>query len=218
MSINATLSRTALCAVAVALLPGCRKKQPTVRELYYGIPVRVDFSPSNDELAREVWAYLEGVDDVFNGYRADSELGRLNSGLAAGTPAGGISVSPDLAEALGLSVEAHGLTDGAFDITIRPLISLWRAAEKTKTPPSDAEVAAALARCGLGKVQFEDHRLTTTAPGVSLDFGGIVKGIAVDRAVAMLKAGGARSGIVQVGGETACWGISKRGRLHVVGV
>ena len=220
MNTKATLPRIALCTLAVALAAasGCRKKQPTVRELYYGIPVRVEFSPLNDALAREVWEYLEGVDDVFNGYRADSEVGRLNAALGGEDHAAERRVSPDLAEALRLSVEAHGLTGGAFDITVRPLISLWRAAEKTGSPPPDADVASTLARCGLDKVEFKDDRLTTTVRGVSLDFGGIVKGIAVDRAVAMLKAGGATSGIVQVGGETACWGISKRGRSHIVGV
>jgi thiamine biosynthesis lipoprotein len=229
MNVNATPSRIVPCAVAVAglFMAGCREKQPTFRELYYGIPVRVEFSPYNDSLAREVWEYLEGVDDVFNGYRADSEIGRLNAALGGDDHAEERSVSPDLAEALRLSVEAHGVSEGAFDITVRPLINLWRAAEKTKLPPDDAEIAATLARCGFDKVLFEDGgadggaeggRLSTTVRGVSLDFGGIVKGIAVDRAVAMLQGGGATSGIVQVGGETACWGISKRGRSHIVGV
>lgn len=209
----------ALVLVAVVLAPaGCSERPPTERELYFGIPVRVEFAPTDDALARRVWAYLEGVDDVFNDYRADSEVGRLNAALAEGAPAGGVRVSADLAEAVRLSIEARRLTEGAFDITVKPLIELWRAAEKSGSPPGDGEIAKALARCGLGKVTLAGDVLTVAAPGVRFDFGGIAKGIAVDRAAAMLREGGARSGLVQVGGETACWGLSKRGRPHVIGV
>jgi thiamine biosynthesis lipoprotein len=162
---------------------------------------------------------LENIDDVYNVHRTDSEAGKLNAALGRGALPRGVRVSADLAEALGLSFEAHRLTDGAFDITVKPLIDLWRGAAKAKVPPADAEVAKTLARSGMAKLRLEGDRLISSAPGVSLDFGGIVKGIAVDRVVAMLKSGGARSGLVQVGGETACWGLSsKRGKPHVVGV
>jgi len=215
------VGRWALVAACALASTACERKPSwysATRELYFGIPVTVSFSPPDDELATRAWEALKRIDDIFNVHRADSEAGRLNAALVEGASPEGLHVSADLAEALRLSFEVHRLTDGAFDVTVKPLIDLWRAAEEEKALPDKAEVANALARSGAGKLRLEGDRLFAAAPGLSLDFGGIVKGIAVDRAVAILKKGGATSGLVQVGGETACWGVSKRGRPHVVGV
>jgi thiamine biosynthesis lipoprotein len=56
------------------------------------------------------------------------------------------------------------------------------------------------------------------APGVQFDFGGVCKGMAVDRAVALLRSAGRSAGLVQVGGETGCWGIAPAGRPHRIGI
>ena len=71
------------CAIAL-IVTGCRVKRgwySKTRRLYYDIPVSVNFAPADEELARKVWAYLESVDDVFNDYRADSEIGRVKIGV-----------------------------------------------------------------------------------------------------------------------------------------
>jgi len=213
--------RLGLIAACALALMACDRKSSwysATRDLYFGIPVTVSFSPPDEDLAGRAWEALERIDDVYNVHRPDSEAGKLNSALAGGAPPEGLRVSADLAEALRLSFEAHRLTGGAFDVTVKPLIDLWRAAAEAKSPPANAAIARAVARSGAGKLRLEGDRLMAVAPGLSLDFGGIVKGIAVDRAVAILREGGARSGLVQVGGETACWGVSRRGWPHVVGV
>ncbi len=213
---NGSGSATIRAACAIVLLAsGCQRRPvPTSRELYYGIPVTVRFSPTDDALARRAWAYLESVDDVFNDYRADSEVGRLNA--AKGRR--GVRVSDDLAEALGLSMRVHEITGGAFDVSVGGLVRLWKRARKSGAPPSAEAIAAERGTSGLAKVHLEGNTLTVDADGLRLDFGGIVKGIAVDRVIAMLKEAGVRGALVQVGGETACFGNSTRNKLHVVGV
>ena len=213
---NGSGSRTIRAACAIALLAsGCQRRPvPTSRELYYGIPVTVRFSPTDDALARRAWEYLESVDDVFNDYRADSEVGRLNA--AKGRR--GLRVSDDLAEAIGLSMRVHEITGGAFDVSVGGFVRLWKKARKSGAPPPAEAIAAERSASGLDKVHLDGNTLTIDADGLRLDFGGIVKGIAVDRVVAMLKEAGVRGALVQVGGETACFGNSTRGRPHVVGV
>ena len=184
------------------------------RELYYGIPVAVSFTPADDELAAGVWSYLEGVDAVFNDFKAWTEVSRINSAEDRGA----MAVSADMAEAIELSDEVNRLTGGAFDITVGPLRRLWRGAAKTGKMPTDDDVSEALRSCGMDGVKIDGRSLSIAGPGVKLDFGGIIKGMAVDRAVSMLKRGGATAALVQVGGETAAFGISRRGKLHVIGV
>jgi len=222
--VNGSGSTAIRAACAILLLAsGCRKPSRDAeapgwhskeRELYFGIPVVVRFFPEDDALARRAWAYLESVDDVFNDYRADSEIGRLNA--ARGRK--GVRVSDDLAEALRLSMRVHEITGGAFDVSVGGLVRLWKRARKSGAPPSAEAIAAERSMSGLGKVHCDGSTLTIDADGLRLDFGGIVKGIAVDRVVAMLKEAGVRGALVQVGGETACFGNSTRGRPHVVGV
>jgi hypothetical protein len=139
--------------------------------LYFGIPVRVSFSPNNDTLAKEIWTYLRRVDDVFNDYRPDSEISRLNAGEAAN--------SAELIAALRTSQKAHQACGGAFDITVRPLRELWRQAEKAGVLPTNAEIAAALTRCGMRRITVTDDSISL-ADGVTVDLGGIIKGIAID--------------------------------------
>lgn len=204
----------AACAIAL-VAAGCQRRPvPTSRELYFGIPVTVRFSPTDDALARKAWAYLQSVDDVFNDYRADSEVGRLNAAKGRRE----LRVSDDLAEALRVSMRAHEITAGAFDVSLGGLVRLWKKARKSGAPPSAEAIAAERDASGLDKVHLEGNALTVDADGLALDFGGIVKGIAVDRVIAMLKEAGVRGALVQVGGETACFGNSTRGRPHVVGV
>ena len=184
-------------------------------ELYFGIPVQVRFQPANADLARKVWTYLEHVDDVFNDYREDSEVGQLNATLTKKRTA---KVSKEMAHVLRFAAKAHKKTDGGFDVTIGPLRDLWQRAARKEVFPDDTTIERTRARCGFDKVSLDGRTITTSVPGVRFDFGGCIKGWAVDRVVAILREGGAQAALVQVGGETAAFGISPRGRTHVLGI
>lgn len=183
------------------------------RPMWSGIPLQVRFSPPDRALADAVWRYLESVDAVFNDWRDDSELGRIN---AANT--GVHDLSQDLAEGFAYAAQLNTLTDRSFDITVGPLRRLWRDAAKRNAMPDDGALATARAAIGPGVWSLAGHRLTVNAPGVKFDFGGFVKGLAVDRAMQLLITSGRRAALVQCGGETGCFGLSPRGRTHVLAI
>jgi thiamine biosynthesis lipoprotein len=110
------------------------------------------------------------------------------------------------------------LTGGAFDVTVRPLIQLWKQAAKTGQPPTAKQIKDTLARCGMKHLSLSGKRLTWTRPGAALDFGGIVKGMAVDEAIGMLRSANVRAALVQIGGETGAFGLSARNMPHVIGI
>lgn len=183
-------------------------------KLYHGIPVRVSFAPKDDALAKKVWSYLRGVDGVFNVYRADSEVGRIN----IMEKRDGVVVSGDLACALRLSRLVFAKSAGAFDPTVGRLVQTWKQAAREGAIPAREKIEKALASCGLDKVTLRGERLSVASPGLRFDFGGLVKGLAVDRAIELLRAGGARAALVQIGGETAAFGLSERRAPHVIGI
>jgi len=183
------------------------------RALYGGIPVMVRFTPADEALAAQAWAILAAIDEDFNDWRDDSAIGRIN----AGGP-GDYALNPSLSEAFALSERMHGETGGVFDITVGPLRRLWRGAEKARRWPEQAEIDAVRARIGDGVYRRDGTRLSVLKPGVQFDFGGVCKGMAVDRVVALLRAAGCTAALVQVGGETGCWGLAPAQRPHRIGI
>lgn len=148
-----------------------------------------------DEALREVTR----LDRVLSHYDPDSELSRL-----VRTPVGEVTqVSAALHAALEQSLAMTRLTQGRFDVTVGPLVEVWRdAADRANEP--DAEALAQAARC------VGSERLTLVPPrGVRLasscmrlDMGAIGKGIAVDRAMDVLRAHGLTHASVNAGGST----------------
>ncbi len=204
----------AACSSKPAAGPASPGWYSETRELYFGIPVSVRFTPRDEELAARAWRKLERVDEVFNIYRPDSEVSRLNSA----TDREGINISNDLFLAMLSALAVHIETDGAFDVTVGPLVKLWRDAAKTGRVPSRDAIAAARSLTGMMRLKINDNRLTVHTSGVTFDFGGIVKGMAVDWVIATLREAGCTAALVQVGGETGAYGLSPKGRPHVIGV
>jgi thiamine biosynthesis lipoprotein len=115
----------------------------------------------------------------------------------------------------------HSLSGGVFDVSIRPLMILWGFYKKREQIPSDEELKAALESVGFEKLKMDDteRSIVFTREGMSVDFGGIVKGYAVDLAAKELERHGIKSGFVNIGGNIRCLDIPPPGKdFYVIGV
>jgi thiamine biosynthesis lipoprotein len=94
-------------------------------------------------------------------------------------------------------------TDGAFDITVGPLVQLWRTARNTKQLPSPQDIETAKSLVGYQKIQLNeaDQTVKLPTPGMKLDLGGIAKGYAGDHAIQVLKDHGIASALYEAGGD-----------------
>lgn len=131
-------------------------------------------------------------------YDISSELSRLNRS-AAKSP---FRCSETLYQLLKESRKAWFLSEGAFDISTKPLMNLWGFYRKRDGKmPSAEEIAKVLQVVGLDKVKFDDKNRTVffTVPGMSLDLGGIAKGWTVDRTAEQIKPG--THAIINLGGN-----------------
>lgn len=191
------------------------------RAIYHEIPARVLFRLSQRSpdraavIACKAWDEFDRVGTIFNAFSAASEVSRLNRLGAKGCR----RVSSDLSEVLRLSQFLWKESRGRFDPTVWPLKELWRSAERLQRVPDRAAIEATLARMSLSKVQFckEAKTIRFTHPGITVEFGAIAKGYAVDRVKTLLEAEGVSAGLVQLGGEIACFGVAraKKWRLGV---
>lgn len=139
------------------------------------------------------------LEDIMSDYRPSSELMRLCA--KAGGPA--VKVSPDLYRVLRFGRQVSKRSDGAFDVTVGPLVQLWRASRKSGQLPAESEIERAKALAGWRKVLLKDsdRSVRLAVPGMRLDLGGIAKGYAGDEAVKALKRKGIRSAMVEAGGD-----------------
>src|SRR5947207_11795670 len=154
--------------------------------------------------AKAAFQRIADLDDIMSDYRSTSELMRLCQ-KAGSEP---VHVSDDLFRVLEKSQEVAKLSDGAFDVTIGPVVRLWRKARKPHQLPDPKELAQARELVGYDKVRLDAKNRTVQLlkPGMRLDLGGIGKGYAADAALLVLKEHGIDQALVAASGDIAVSG------------
>ena len=148
-----------------------------------------------------VRADIERLEAQYSRYRADSLLSRINAVAAAG---GRIEVDAETASLLDYAATCHAQSDGLFDVTSGILRRAWRF--DRPAVPAQAVINLLLERVGWHKLVWRAPWLEFPLPGMELDFGGIVKEYAVDRAATCCATLGITRGIVNLGGDVRVLG------------
>jgi thiamine biosynthesis lipoprotein len=154
--------------------------------------------------SKAAFARVAALDAMMSDYRPDSELMRLCR-RAGGDP---VPVSDELFFVLSRAQEVSRLSDGAFDVTVGPIVKLWRRARRTGRLPDPDELKHALALVGWEKVRLDPkaHTVRLLAPGMQLDLGGIAKGYAADEALRTLEGHHVTRALVAASGDIAVSG------------
>lgn len=145
-------------------------------------------------------AEVERLDTVLSDYDPESELSRVSAAAPTQEP---VLVSDDLWRVLVAAEGFRETSDGAFDITVGPLTTLWRQSRRSGKLPRDDKLAAARASVGAGSIELDavTKSVRLTRPGMRLDAGGIGMGYAADRAMEILEAHEIRSAMIDVSGD-----------------
>jgi thiamine biosynthesis lipoprotein len=168
-----------------------------------GVDARLTvYAQSKDSAEKACAAAFERIaalDTIMSDYRRDSELMRLCTSAVNKS----VHVSADLFRVLRRARDVSRLSGGAFDITVGPLVTLWRRARKAGQLPSPTEIQAAKNLVGWQKVRLDERRHTVrlAVAGMKLDLGGIAKGYAADEAQKVLKRNGIDRALVELGGD-----------------
>lgn len=171
-----------------------------------GVPFRIVFYTTDqtraDAAAHATFGRLRQLNDMLSDYEYDSELSALSRSSGFGT---NVAVSPELWFVLSRAQELSRQTDGAFDITVGPVVSLWRKARREKRLPDPARLAEAMASVGWTNLVLETktRAVRLLKPSMRLDLGGIAKGYAADEALRTLKRLGITRALVAAAGDIA---------------
>ncbi len=169
-----------------------------------GVPFRiVAYAASEAEAqaaAEAAHARVAELNAALSDYDPDSELSRVCRNTPPGQPA---PVGPDLWFMLSRSADCSKRSHGAFDVTLGPVVNLWRRSRRRGELPPPHLLAEARARVGWQHLELNPRRRTVTfhRPDMRLDFGGIAKGYAADEALAVLRRHGIHRALVAAAGD-----------------
>jgi thiamine biosynthesis lipoprotein len=160
-----------------------------------------------------VMAEMRRIDSDMSTYKSDSEISRVNARAAQGP----VKISKELFDLLTTALEYSRLTDGAFDITYASVGFMYDF--RARHHPDDKQIAAALPAVNYRHVLLD--RATSSVrfsqAGVRIDLGGIAKGYAVDRGIAILQRAGIKHALVSAGGDSRIIG-DRFGKPWIVGI
>jgi thiamine biosynthesis lipoprotein len=169
-----------------------------------------------DRLALIIRGVVDGVDGAMSTYRSESEIEDFNRGGTDPFPA-----SPDLIEVVAEAQRVARLTNGAFDVTVGPLVDIWGFGPSgTTTEPNDEDLQRLVAVTGYEQLEIDAAAgtLRKARTDCRIDLSAIAKGFAADRVSAALARQGLPNHMVEVGGEVRASGFNGAGEVWRIGI
>ncbi len=173
---------------------------------FYHITYQNDTSLNNDILAE-----LAKVDSALSMFNDKSIISRINRGED-------VKTNEMFDTVFNLAENIADNTNGAFDITVAPLVNAWGFGFKTGNPPTKAAIDSLRSIVGYKKVALHNNRITKTDPRVMLDCSAIAKGYGCDVVAHLLQRHGIENYMVEIGGEVVTHGISEKRLPWKIGV
>ncbi|OUQ53144.1 ApbE family protein [Alistipes sp. An116] len=206
--------RGAWAVVAAVVLASCagRPDYTTVDGVMLGTTLHI-VADVRDASAQELYAAVMDLDREAKAsmsiFDENSLLSRLNRNQTD-------TVDRHIAFNLRLADSIGALSDGRYDVTVKPLVEAWGFAGKEAQ--AHPNIDSILTFVGREKVHIEGNRLVKADPRVQLDFNSVAKGYTVDLLAALVERFGAENYIVDIGGEVRCRGVNRQGNPWRIGV
>ncbi len=173
------------------------------------------------DVVDEAFNQMRRIESILTHYQKESDISRWNR--ADTSP---LKVEKETLEIMRRAIDFYRHSDGAFDVTVLPILELWGfAQDKTSSEvkhfvPADEEIKEKLRLVGSDKIIVDEKngQVKFAISGMKVDLGGIAKGFIVDKAVERLKNKNIKSALINAGGDIYCLGSKKDGSDWVVGI
>jgi len=195
----------------------CGQKQSSHTEFALGTVCSVTlFEQSEKSIYNEVFSRIREIENLMSVNIPSSDISRVNA--AAGTEP--VIVHEETFKVIERALYYAEFSGGAFDLTVGPLVSLWGIGKEEQRIPLRQEILDALPLINWRNVELDRQKKSVflKIKGMSLDLGAIAKGYAADEAVKIIKRGGVKRAIIDLGGNIVVLGEKKDGSLWNVGI
>ena len=195
--------------LVVGGMSAARASEPALRRLEFtqvemAVTVKIVLYYADAETAtaaaKDAFSRVHALNGILSDYDPQSELRRLCDTAGQGKA---VPVGPELWKVLEHAQEVARRSDGTFDVTVGPVVRLWRRARRQKELPSPEALRQAKDLVGYQFVKLDAGRqaVELLKKGMRLDLGGIAKGYAMDEALEVLGRHGIRRALVEAGGD-----------------
>lgn len=207
------------CCLVLALgllaLSSCKHKQYFFNEgVAFGTTYHLTYNATKD-LQKELEAEMEKFNASLSTYASTSTISRFNQ---SGTEPFDLSKDPWMLKMVRESLRFSERTNGAFDITVAPLVDLWGFGPKTKSDPTQAKIDSIRTFVSYKLLKLENEQLIKFDPRVQLDCSAIAGGYASDIIAEYLRSQGAVDYMVEIGGEVVLSGKNPEGNKWRIGI
>jgi len=215
------LKRCGIFYLLILILTGCGQV-PSVKETRILMDTFCEISCYEDSKDKSIAAIdaafkeMERIEKVFSKFNKNSEVSNINrlAGLEK------VAASEEVFKLTEKSVYYSRISDGAFDITVAPLMEIWGFVRRHKSIPDKETIENALEGVGYKNIELDPKKLSVKFLNkkTKIDFGGIAKGYAVDRAKDVLVSRGIKNGLVNLGGNIFALGSAPGNKAWKIGV
>lgn len=163
------------------------------------------------DLQKDIVAALAEVDSSLSMFNKESTLSRVNRNEA-------MESDSMLNVVFALAQKVSEATDGAFDVTVAPLVNAWGFGYKNGALPDSAQVDSLKALVGWQRVCIEDGIVKKDDPRMVMDFSAIAKGFGCDVVAEVMRRNGVKNFMIEIGGEVVVEGLNRSKKPWRVGV
>ncbi len=201
--------------IAGAMIFVFEDKEPALKYFHnqgqtFGTCYSIRYEAEND-LHDSIRAAMTAFDNSLSMFNPRSTLSAVNANRDTATD---VFVEQMWAEA----ERVYLISDGAFDITVAPLVNLWGFGFKNREQVTQARMDSLLPLVGFGKVRLVNHHVVKDDPRIMLDAGAVAKGQACDVVAEVLARNGSRNYLVEIGGEIVSRGVNAKGDKWHIGI
>lgn len=168
---------------------------------------------SNENLKAEIEQALKEVDFALSPFNKQSIITAINQNRDT-------TINSLFLDVFKTAGKVFADTEGAFDITVAPLVNAWGFGFKNGTMPDDRQIDSIKAFVGFNMVKVDEKlmKITKADPRLMLDCGAVAKGYGVDRVAAMLRSKGISNFLVEIGGEVVAEGVNPEKQKWRIGI
>lgn len=191
------------CCMGIISINSCSKKEKVYEEQAFKMDTIMNlkaYGTKAEKAVKEAYRRIDEIEQMASAQVATSDVSRINE--MAGIEY--INVQPEIIKMLKTALYYSELSEGAFDITVGPLIKLWGIGTPNQKIPSHFKIQETLDLVGYRNISIreEDSSVMLLKKGMSIDLGGIAKGFAADEVVKIFKKIGIKSALINLGGSS----------------
>lgn len=184
-------------------MTGCSKSDKAYEQQEFKMDTIMNlkaYGSKGEGAIKKAYNRIDEIEQMASAQIATSDVSKINDNAGKEY----VKVHPEIITMLETAVKYSKLSEGAFDITVGPLIKLWGIGTENERIPAESEIKETLKLIGYKNISIneKDSTVMLLKEGMSIDLGGIAKGFAADEVVKIFKESGIKSALINLGGSS----------------